>query len=105
MEMVSPKYMVPLKSGHHLHSYVVNPLFDKSDEESENIIFLYKDFMLGNNIDIWMKRQHTIDFLYHCKILNKAGKQAETMLWPKEVTTPNQGLVPDAANDAAPHIP
>jgi len=93
-EMVSPKYSVPIKGGHHLNAYVVNPLYDKSSEDSEKIMSMCNDFMAGNSMDIWMKRQHTIDFLNHCKELNTEGKRAAAIFWPKDPDASNQPLEP-----------
>ncbi len=93
-EMVSPKYSVPIKGGHHLNAYVVNPLCDKSIEDAEKIISMCNDFMVGNSMDIWMKRQYTVDFLNHCKKLNFEGKQAEIVFWPKDPVAPNPPLEP-----------
>ena len=72
-----PRYLVPIKNGHYIDTYSVNPFFGKTDDETVDIIKLYETAMVGDTMDIWMKRQHTIEFLEHCKgensVFNKTG--------------------------------
>jgi len=71
-EALFPKYKVPIKDSHYLNTYVVNPIYDKSPVDSDTIINLYKKIMGINKIDIWLKRQHTLEFLDQCKKCNLA---------------------------------
>lgn len=55
---------LPLKGGAKLRCLVVNPLCYDSAEERRRIIDLHMKAMTGiNRLDVWLKRQNTIDFL------------------------------------------
>ncbi len=36
--------------------------------------------MTGDSIDIWMKREHTLKYLDHCKQINKEVKESGKLL-------------------------
>ena len=62
--IVIDPYNLPLKNGGHLECPVVNPLALKtSEEERQATIELYSTVMSGRTLDIWLKRQHTMEFL------------------------------------------
>ena len=57
-------YPMPIKGGAFLDATVINPLVAaKSDEERKRVIGRYDQFLQGNRIDIWTKRQNTMKFL------------------------------------------
>jgi len=72
MESLFPKYKIPIKGSHYLNTYAVSPIYGKPIEEADNIISLYESTMNVNKMDIWLKRQHTLEFLAHCKECNLA---------------------------------
>lgn len=65
-----PRFKIPIKNSHYIDTYAVNPFFDKTDDEAVRIFELYESALAGNTMDIWMKRQHTLEFLAHCKEKN-----------------------------------
>jgi hypothetical protein len=61
--MVDP-YDMPLKGGGHLRCPVLNPLaFHDSDEMRRAVFHAYEEAILGNNLDVVLKRQYTMEFL------------------------------------------
>jgi hypothetical protein len=57
-------YPMPIKRGASIDAAVVNPLLGaKTGEERRKLIGRYEQFLQGNRIDIWMKRQNTLKFL------------------------------------------
>lgn len=76
-EALSPKYSIPFKNGQSLTLRAINPLFYKSDEQAKSIIQSYKDFMISDNIDIWIKRENTVRFLEYCNKLNSNAREAD----------------------------
>ncbi|HEV7474602.1 MAG TPA: hypothetical protein VGN90_11170 [Pyrinomonadaceae bacterium] len=68
--VVIAPYDMPLKTGACLRCAVVNPLFfQKSEEQRRKIIETYSKTIVGNRLDIWLKNQHTVDFL---EVANRA---------------------------------
>jgi hypothetical protein len=57
-------YRMPIKNGGHLECPVVNPLMSaKSVEVMRAMIEKYSAYISGDKLDIWLKRQNTIEFL------------------------------------------
>lgn len=55
---------MPLKTGARLRCTIINPLvFQKTEEERRQTIETYSKVIAGNRLDIWLKHQHTLDFL------------------------------------------
>jgi hypothetical protein len=55
---------MPLKRGSIIDADVINPLFCGNDNaERRRIIDRYRNFIVGDRIDIWIKRQNTLKFL------------------------------------------
>lgn len=68
--LVIAPYEMPLKTGARLRCAVLNPLvFQTAEEERRQSIETYSQIISGNRLDIWLKHQHTIDFL---EVANKA---------------------------------
>jgi hypothetical protein len=64
LPIVISDYEMPLKSGARLRCAVLNPLsFYTSSEKRKEIIEQYSKVISGNQIDIWLKHQHTMDLL------------------------------------------
>ncbi len=55
-------YPMPLKGGDVLQADVVNPL-EGSPDDPDAVIDAFSKGMQGDNVDIWIKRQHTLAFL------------------------------------------
>jgi hypothetical protein len=55
---------MPIKNGGHLECSVVNPLISaQSAEVTRSMIDKYSAYISGDKLDIWLKRQNTIEFL------------------------------------------
>ena len=65
-----PKFEVPIKNSHFLKSRLVNPIYNKMIDESELVIAKTKKVMDVDTMSVWMKRQHTLEFLDMCKDAN-----------------------------------
>lgn len=62
--LVIDSYRMPIKNGGYLECSVVNPLISaKSVEVMKSMIEKYSDYISGDKLDIWLKRQNTIEFL------------------------------------------
>jgi len=62
--LVVDPYEMPIKGGDRLKCPVLNPLTTaKTKENRSSIISVYSATMSGNNLSIWLKHQHTMDFL------------------------------------------
>jgi hypothetical protein len=62
--LVIDHYRMPIKSGGHLECPIVNPLMSaKSAEVMRSMIEKYSTYISGDKLDIWLKRQNTIEFL------------------------------------------
>ncbi|MGA2936119.1 MAG: hypothetical protein ABSF52_03355 [Syntrophobacteraceae bacterium] len=70
-DIFSPPYPVPMKNGASFTTRVVNPLYLKYDQ-SNTIIERYKNAMIGDSMDVWVKREYTLKFLETCLSLRKA---------------------------------
>jgi hypothetical protein len=71
-EALSPKYAVPMKNGNYLTTRLINPFqYNEPNDDADDIIQLYKDYMAGDTIDIWIKRENTLKFLERCKTLSR----------------------------------
>ncbi len=61
---VVENYKIPLKTGEYLCSNVINPMsFYESREKLNNIIQSYSEIISGDDINIWLKKQNTLEFL------------------------------------------
>lgn len=80
--MVDP-YEMPIKSvkgGGHLRCLVVNPLaFHETEKERKAVFKAYERATSGNQLDVMLKRQNTMDFL---KRANEA--RSEHQIWYEE---------------------
>lgn len=57
-------YRMPIKNGGQLECPVINPLVSaRSTEERRSMIEKYSAYMFENRLDVWLKRQNTIEFL------------------------------------------
>jgi hypothetical protein len=56
-------YPMPLKSGGTLEVEVINPFFKGYDSAAEDCVQLFSQALIGDRIDVWQKRQNTLDFL------------------------------------------
>jgi hypothetical protein len=57
-------YPMPIRRGAFIDASVINPLMaSETDVERKKLINRYDQFMQGNRIDIWTKRQNTLKFL------------------------------------------
>jgi hypothetical protein len=57
-------YPMPLKGSHHLTCPVLNPLaFHDTEEARQAVIRAYQEALAGNELNIRLKRQHTMEFL------------------------------------------
>jgi len=65
-----PRYEVPIKNGHFLRTRLVSPIYNKMIDESELIIEKTRKVMDVDTMSVWLKRQHTLDFLKICKDAN-----------------------------------
>jgi hypothetical protein len=70
-DIMCPEYQVPIKGGHYLHTRVINPLFSKKSDVTDNLLSIYYKAMSVDKMDVWMKRQFTIGFLKYCIDKNK----------------------------------
>jgi hypothetical protein len=77
LDLICPKYPVPMKDGQHLTTRVISPIYQKQDAEIDELIELYSNAMSGGNIDVWIKREQTLKFLEHCKSLHRSAMEAE----------------------------
>ena len=61
---VIERYPMPIKSGSTIDAGIINPFMSaRNDEERKRIIGRYDQFLQGDRIDIWTKRQNTLKFL------------------------------------------
>jgi len=57
-------YEVPLKTGQRIRCPVLNPFaFRSRKRDRTSVLEWYSAALLGNQIDVMLKRQHTMDFL------------------------------------------
>jgi hypothetical protein len=57
-------YRMPIKNGGYLECPVINPLIAaKSGEEMRTMIEKYSAYISGDKLNVWLKRQNTIEFL------------------------------------------
>lgn len=62
--LVIDPYRMPLKNGAHLECAVINPLISvNSTEEMLAMMEKYSAYISGDKLDIWLKRQNTVEFL------------------------------------------
>lgn len=62
--IVIDPYPMPVKGGGYLECAVINPLLTaKSPEDRQRKIEIYKSIIVGNRLDLWLKRQNTLAFL------------------------------------------
>lgn len=62
--IVIEAYPMPTKRGSVIDAAIINPLISaKNDEEAKRIIDRYDQFLQGDRMDIWTKRQNTLKFL------------------------------------------
>lgn len=55
---------MPIKRGRFIDAALVNPLLSApTPKDRARIIGRYDEFLRGDRIDIWMKRQNTLKFL------------------------------------------
>lgn len=69
-DVMCPSYQVPIKGGHYLNTRVINPIISKTSEVADRLIGVCAKAMDENRMDVWMKRQHTLEFLSYCKERN-----------------------------------
>lgn len=74
-----PKFNIPMKCGHVLESRTINTAFRLSPSETEDMIQIYSSVMNKPSMSVWLKRQHTLSFLQHCKYLNDELKKVSTV--------------------------
>jgi hypothetical protein len=77
-------YDVPLKYGARLRTPVVNPLyFATSADQRRKIIDAHAKAMSGvERLDVWLKRQNTIEFLEMADISSAELEQGQVEPWP-----------------------
>jgi hypothetical protein len=57
-------YPMPTKRGSIIDAAVINPLMSaQNEEDSKRIVGRYEQFLQGDRMDIWVKRQNTLKFL------------------------------------------
>jgi hypothetical protein len=57
-------YPMPIKSGGTVDAGIINPFISAEDDKArKRIIVRYEEFLQGDRIDIWKKRQNTLKFL------------------------------------------
>jgi|GEM_PF-2370935 len=62
--LVGKEYEMPLKGGSNLKCPILNPLAVCGDrKEAEEIIRTYSEVMSGERLDIWLKKQNTMEML------------------------------------------
>ncbi|MDT7543625.1 MAG: hypothetical protein QOE33_3529 [Acidobacteriota bacterium] len=62
--VVVDPYPMPLKGGGQLQCPIINPLaFQQTEGDRKSVIDMYSKIITGDRLDIWLKRQHTMDFL------------------------------------------
>jgi hypothetical protein len=67
--LIVDQYEMPLKGGGRLKCPVINPLaFHDTEEELHSVFTAYKKALSGNQIDLWLKQQHTMEFLEKARI-------------------------------------
>jgi len=54
---------MPLKSGGTLKVEVINPFYKGYEFAGEDYFQLFSQALTGDKIDVWQKRQNTLDFL------------------------------------------
>lgn len=74
LNAMCPSYQVPIKGGHYLDTRVINPIINKSPEVAGRLMEVCAKVMDVNKMDVWMKRQHTLEFLTYCKEQNAGIK-------------------------------
>ena len=61
---VIPDYPMPVKGGAVLDASIVNPFIPcKNEEDRTRIKARYENFLQGDRLEIWTKRQNTLKFL------------------------------------------
>ena len=61
---VIESYPMPIKRGQTIDAGIINPFMAaRNDEDRKRIISRYEQFLQGDRIDIWTKRQNTLKFL------------------------------------------
>lgn len=63
MPVVIADFHIPLKGGRSLKSSVVNPLIFTNDRQA--VIDKCENALQGDSLDVWVKRQNTLKFLYY----------------------------------------
>lgn len=62
--LVIDPYRMPIKNGGYLECPVVNPLMSANSVEAmRSMIEKYSAYISGDKLDIWLKRQNTVEFL------------------------------------------
>jgi hypothetical protein len=57
-------YPMPVKRGSIIDAAVINPFMpSRNDEDRKRSIARYENFLRGDRIEIWTKRQNTLKFL------------------------------------------
>ena len=62
--VIIENYPMPTKHGSVIDSAIINPLVSaRTEEESNYIMGRYEQFLRGDRMDVWIKRQNTLKFL------------------------------------------
>ena len=63
-------YNMPLKGGTRLKSLVINPLYLENSTDRRNLVSIAFLQSMGrvNRLDVWLKRQNTMDFLEEAEL-------------------------------------
>jgi hypothetical protein len=80
-------YPMPVKRGSIIDAAVINPFMpSRNDEDRKRIISKYKNFLQGDRIEIWTKRQNTLKFLRLAEIEQAAFlERLSTGDYPKKI--------------------
>jgi hypothetical protein len=61
---IMENYPMPIKRGSVIDAAIINPFISaRNEEDRKRIMNRYDQFLKGDRIDIWMKRQNTLKFL------------------------------------------
>jgi hypothetical protein len=76
-------YRMPIKNGGYLECPVINPLVSAgSTEEMRAMIEKYSGYISGDRLDIWIKRQNTVEFLREA---NRQFEEFENNMRSREI--------------------
>jgi hypothetical protein len=86
---IMENYPMPIKRGSVIDAAIINPFISaRNEEDRKRIMNRYDQFLKGDRIDIWMKRQNTLKFL---ALAEKASAEFRQSLGSGDLPQKSQG--------------